>query len=453
MPRVHQLEPRPASLPIPGVGWIALVVVLLAGTVAFGDADTLAGGMFYLSLLLVGLVGAACFSVLLGQPPRVLGLVLFAWLVRVTLMGLLKAYSYSFGLNGFYPFDADALNYHRWATTAAAMGPEWAQAIEGMSTYLYIVAGIYRFAGPDLNLPELLNLSLSLLLVPLVYELASRIGGARAGVLAAILWGILPSGVMWSISLMKDIWVVLGVVLTSFGVLAATRRRPSVVELVAGVLGLAVLAFIRPPYLLIPVLALGVLILLRQAAPAVTLVFVVGAGLAIAGLAANGVAVTQYLIAELVRSTSEEGVEQLGQIAASANTGIPLLIGLSPGVRWIVQFPFSVFAPFPWQWGVMGSGFGRLSALEMMALYVLYFQVWRYRREVWATPEGKVVLVMAFCVFLAVSFSLPNIGSIYRYRWPALALLLCVVPAPGRWGRRSRPEGRPGSEPATAVAA
>ena len=76
-----------------------------------------------------------------------------------------------------------------------------------------------------MNIPQLFNLGSSVLIVPLIYKLGNRVGGKNAGIAAAILWSLYPSSILWSISLLKDMFITLGMVLFLFLVLGISERN------------------------------------------------------------------------------------------------------------------------------------------------------------------------------------------------------------------------------------
>lgn len=403
------------------------ILVSLAAAVAIGALISLQDVTIslYTGIVLVFFALAFLLSAFFQQPKIVMRIVLFGLTVRVLMMLVLKLYSYSTGLDGFFPGDVDAYAYHGDAL-AAIQSNSWLQALEGNLSYTVFVAFLYSLFGPDMNVPQLINAGASLLLIPLLYELGNRAGGRRAGVAAAFLWSVFPSATFWSVSLLKDGFVVLGMILAAFFILGLNRNNIRVHEALLGLSGVIMIGFLRPQFLLAVALPV-VFIVVRQLIKGRhhflrnTLILVICAGFAAATTAGD-------IISEaLTDSTSAEEVESTDEIALEGGSGIPLVTMFPPEVRWIVQFPFSVFAPFPWQWFSVSQGLYILSGAEMMVWYALYFSMWRRRRELLAGSDSKILLLYALAIFLAVSFSLPNIGSIYRYRLAALAVLLPLV--------------------------
>lgn len=351
--------------------------------------------------------------------------VIAAWSIRVLLMGVLKVHSYRSGLDGFYPGDTDAVVYHTLAS-GAMDDPHWWVSLAGVPRYSWVVTLCYRIFGPDINIPELLNLGLAVGLVPFLYSLAVKVGGRKSAIVACFLWAILPSGALWSVSLLKDIWVVAGVIISAHFVVGLASGVPRWSEYIGGLIGGGLLVFIRPQYILALFLAAALILFLQSRRSGARSLFNFGILLGVMGLmiGAGFVESTSDLFE---RALSSAGADRAAEIALTGGSGIAFLANVPSSVRWLFQFPFSVFAPFPWQWLSMGSGLTRLVGLEMAAIYGVYYMVFRRFRYIWANPRARAVLLYAFAFFLAVSFALPNIGSMYRYRWPAIVLLLAVA--------------------------
>lgn len=88
-------------------------------------------------------------------------------------------------------------------------------------------------------------------------------------------------------------------------------------------------------------------------------------------------------------------------------------------------------APFPQHWLEAGSGeettfFRRVSAFEMVYVYLmlvgLLYGFWRWRKRI------EIYLVTVFCTVMMMPFvyGVPNIGSVYRYRYGYLMLLVAL---------------------------
>ncbi len=88
-------------------------------------------------------------------------------------------------------------------------------------------------------------------------------------------------------------------------------------------------------------------------------------------------------------------------------------------------------APFPADWFLEGSYasttfFRRISAFEMIFVYLsfvpLLYGLWRWRKRI----ELYVLLLFCSVMMLPIVYSVPNVGTIYRYRYGYLMLLVCL---------------------------
>lgn len=127
------------------------------------------------------------------------------------------------------------------------------------------------------------------------------------------------------------------------------------------------------------------------------------------------------------RSLQEDSWEGAQATALSGGSGIALLSRVPARARWIAQLPYVLLAPFPWQWMTVGSGINRLVSLEM-ALWYLFIAGMLARKRVWMDNSvSKSLIIWALSIALAVSFSLPNLGSIHRYRVSATVVVIPLM--------------------------
>jgi hypothetical protein len=405
---------------VPWILFMAVTAVALGAFIALSDMTIIVYFMIVLGTFLLSLF----LSVLFKHPKSVIQIILFSLSIRVFFMILLKIYSYQAGMEGFYPGDTDAYAYHGDALKALSSN-SWIQTLEGNLPYTFFITFLYYNFGPDMNIPQLFNLGASVLIVPLIYELGNRVGGKNAGRTAAILWSLFPSAILWSISLLKDMFTTLGMVLTLFLVLGINEKKLNARDAILGICGIVLVSYTRPQFLLaiaIPILIMIVTQLLKGKGNFLrTSIFI------ILGVIFFSMTTGDMIQSRLQDSTTTEGVERTNEIALSGGSGIGFLTMLPPAIRWIAQLPFSIFAPFPWQWLSFSQAIYYLTALEMIIWYILYYFIWKNRKFILKSNTAKIILLYSFSIFIAVSFSLPNIGSIYRYRLAALTLLLPLV--------------------------
>jgi len=401
--------------------FMTIIAVAIGAYVALNDMTV----NYYLIILLASFVLSVFLSVLFKHPKSVIKIILFALSVRIFIFILLKIYSYHIGLDGFFPGDADAYTYNDDALMAIH-SHSWLDALNGHLSYSYFVALSYKIFGPDMNIPQLFNLGASVLIIPLLFELGNRVGGKKVGVMAAILWSLFPSAAYWSVSLLKDSFVALGMVLSGFLILGLSEKKINVKEVILGVCGLLIVSSLRPQFLLaigLPILINILIQFYKGQSNFLRNTIIIILGIAVFGATSAG----NIIVDAFGNATSKEGVDRINEIALQGGSGIKLVTMFPPEIRWIVQFPFSILSPLPWQLVNIGMKVYYLSGLEMIFWYILYYLLWRNRRFALVENTSKTILLYAFSIFIAVSFSLPNIGSIYRYRLGAMAILIPLV--------------------------
>jgi hypothetical protein len=138
---------------------------------------------------------------------------------------------------------------------------------------------------------------------------------------------------------------------------------------------------------------------------------------------------------------SEQSWERAQDIAFSGGSGITVLASVPGTYRWVAQLPFVLFAPFPWEWLTIGSGASRLVGFEMAVTYLMMYLLARRFKKA-KSAGARSLLIFAFSLALATSFSLPNLGSIHRYRTPAVVLFLAAYACCSHHSRRYDPTRR-----------
>ncbi|MBP0724475.1 hypothetical protein J5Y03_04640 [Bacillus sp. RG28] len=380
---------------------------------------------YYLLIVLITFLLAVLLSMLFKHPKSVIKIILFGLSFRILILIVLKIYSYHLGLDGFFPGDVDAYAYNGDAVKAIH-SHSWLQALEGNLSYTVFVAYLYNLFGPDMNIPQLINLGASVLIIPLIYELANRVGGRKVGVNAALLWCLFPSAAFWSVSLLKDSLVTLGMVLSGFLILGISEKKIDLKDSLLGVCGILIVSSLRPQFLL--AIALPIMINIgfqfyKGKSNFLRNIIIIVMGIIIFSTTSAG----NIIVNAFGHATSQEGVNQINEIALQGSGGIKLVTMFPPQIRWLVELPFSILAPFPGQLISAGQKIYLLSTFEMIFWYFLYFIIWKNRKLILIEKTGKLIFLYAFSIFIAVSFSLPNIGSIYRYRLAALTLLLPLI--------------------------
>lgn len=401
----------------------AFVISVLLAVVIVGLLMVSSNMLLYAALALIGLVIAEALAFLWGQGSQTRVAILAAWVVRLTVLVALVIRSSSVGRGSFYLRQADATNYHMWAQMALRSGQS--AQYHGLPAFTGLVAFLYRVFGVDPNVVDLVNVGAGVVTVPLVYDLTVRLGGRRAGHIAAWMLAFYPSHVLWSVSGVKDVWIVLGIVMTAYLVVGIASRDRETKDLVSFVIGLVLIACLRFQVVLSLVIALlgsGTLVSngCRRRRLKYLLICVVMA-MAILGSTVGLKAIS--LVSEV---RTEEYMGRAEETAFAGGSGIRVLEAVPIKYRWIAQLPFVIFAPFPWQWLTTGTGINRLVGLEMAVVYMMLATVVAKKGTSKLTAGSRALLLYAFAIALAVSFSLPNLGSIHRYRAAATVLLLAA---------------------------
>jgi hypothetical protein len=113
----------------------------------------------------------------------------------------------------------------------------------------------------------------------------------------------------------------------------------------------------------------------------------------------------------------------------------------------------ALYAPFPWEWLLPGTTgvFKALSGVETLFIVVLtpflILGVWKGLRE--GGLEASVLVLTGLILLVALSVTVPNVGTLFRLRLQPLVPLLVVMSAyglgEGRLGRRISGRGEANS--------
>jgi hypothetical protein len=78
---------------------------------------------------------------------------------------------------------------------------------------------------------------------------------------------------------------------------------------------------------------------------------------------------------------------------------------------------YTIFAPFPWQFGSFGLQLGKIEAL---ILYWFLYTIYKNRRALWAEHRAVVIMLCTFIIpgTLAYASTMSNVGLIVRQRMP-----------------------------------
>jgi hypothetical protein len=290
--------------------------------------------------------------------------------------------------------------------------------------YYYIVAALYFFLGRNMMWPGLLNSLLGALLVPLVYDLAVRVGGSPAmGLRAARYTAYFPSLVLWSSLNIRDAWVVLLIALICREAVVLNERFElrTLAGLTAAVFGLTQFR----GYLLYAVSLPVVLALMLKGRGNVVRNAAIGALVAIVAVYAEAVTAPRIpdleRLAELRRWSAKEGIAASG-FARDVDVSTPAgALAFLP-----VGLVYFLFAPFPWTIANLRQAF---TLPEMLFFYSLVPSMVRglvhltRQRLTNALPMLLLTAVVSF----AYAIGQGNVGTIYRHRAQVLPFYLILA--------------------------
>ena len=123
------------------------------------------------------------------------------------------------------------------------------------------------------------------------------------------------------------------------------------------------------------------------------------------------------------------------EIYGETASGIDCDVSFHSAVDYIYYLPralqIAFLAPFPADWFQEGTYesttfFRRVSAFEMTFIYLMFiplaYGIWIWRKKI----ELYVLLLFCTMMMLPIVYSVPNVGTIYRYRYGYLMLLVSL---------------------------
>lgn len=307
--------------------------------------------------------------------------------------------------------------------------------------------------------------------------------GNLAGLIAASLFVMFPSSLSWYSQPMKDCYVITGMLSILYSWLFVFRALSSWHELLKAiawmVAGVLLVTFVKPYYLklllaVLPLIALVVVArvlqrkeqnVLRLASfHLLTMVVVIGMlsavkpylsgytsgenyyGIGVVNVGGEGGgkgAGWKWMPSSWVPLPLEKNVElaartRVGMILFNEKVGAGSLIdkdSMPDSDEEVVEYlpralEIGLFAPFPDTWGKKRSMANLLAAAETTCWYLLapgLLIALFYRKS----KELMVTVIFALCFLAIFSFVTPNVGTLYRYRFPYEFLLIVV--AAGGW--------------------
>jgi hypothetical protein len=351
-------------------------------------------------------------------------------------------------------FAPDQLTYHDFGKYIAS---SWSSEYSTMANwtarsdpkgYFYLVAFIYYLLGPYSLLPKLLNALAGALAVPVVYDLAVRMGASvQAGLRAAAFTVWFPSLVLWSVLNIRDVWIILLILLICRQALIL-QRRFTLASLVLLVCGIIVLVQFRAYVLYAvtgPVLVSLVVQRSRNA----------GRNLVIGCLAAAAVIFADQITGGASRRVSLIDLEELNDIRYWNTVGAASQfehVDISTPGKAILYLPkglaLFLLAPFPWE---LGSIRQILALPETLFFYWLIPPILRGIRHFVRYHLRSSLMAILITGGLTLGYSLGegNAGTAYRHRAQLICFFL-IFASVGQLDARRRVPHQAEASPALA---
>ena len=409
-------------------------------------------------LLLLAL--AACFHV--------------AITVSVFIVGRTRLLPAQFDQNGLGAFASDSFFYQGDVSalidklkTQGFMA--WLQSVAPLHIKLYSLSYLFfsRWMSPNIVTYEPLNLFYYLAILGLVYKLGETVVDRRAGLIAMIIIGVWPSFLMHTTQLIRDplliVAVLFFILVVATWLTEASSFKWDLLIVAPAVLAVLTIWIVRLAMwdAVHAIVLMGIVLLIVRAVRERR--FFAGHAVNAVILCVAIVAIPQSqtvksqqrreadigkpLIAERaaampIQKRIEERREGFAKLKTSstgsaASTASNIdddknLLTAGDFIRYLPRATeIGFLAPFPNMWFVKGGNVGRtgriISGFETFATYLLEILaivgLWRERRNLAAW-------LMAFTTtsaLIALGYIVLNIGSLYRFRYPFLMLIVVLA--------------------------
>jgi hypothetical protein len=369
---------------------------------------------------------------------RLAPLLYVSYLLRVVLQSFMRDLPlFSYGAGGdysHYEMDAKMINViWQYEGIHFVTGTEIPQ-LGPTSLPPNLFALIYYINGEPTRLGCTAVIAMMACLTALnTYRLALEFGAEQKQAFRAAAFLLLsPSFVMYTSDLFKD-GIVLFCVNVAFGSALRLSRRFSILHGVLGALAILSLWFVR--YYLIFV-AVGPIFMgfvgLRSRAvwrPLVMILLLTAAGVAI-------VAKTNILdSASDTANAAYEQSEASKKDNAATGSGVYIDDGGSPFGRLWLKLLYTLFAPFPWQFGSIAMQIGKL---ETFAWYYIMYLAVRSARELWRRDRPTLLLLLAFITptTLIYACTVTNVGLVLRERMSIVMVTTMLAALSRSYGRK-----------------
>lgn len=385
------------------------------------------------TVLLLVLVGGALIALIARKvtsakiAPMILAAVVFDVGVLLAIVTVLKVLS------------GDANTWHSLASEAGAyLNGEIGEAVTyvgGKEGYIWILGGVYAFAGPVPMVGMTLGILFHLAVVVAVAKSTELLlesdsvggaGGATAVRRAALLAAVLPAIVWWSPQLLREsLTMMLYACVLCFVLLALVRKK--FWPLIVVGLAIGVLTWVRSSLgLILAVATFAVLVYIVAGRSRYHLFFrlilFVGVG--------SIFPVLQGTLAGTLNVSESFIVDTTAELSVTASSGFPGL-GFGLGIAQVLSItvPRVLIGPFVWE--VDASAVMLLAFMELLCwvlVVILSLRSAKYFRKRGALSDSRwlvpAILVMTAIVLIGLTIVVGNYGILARFRPVATVLLL-----------------------------
>ena len=325
----------------------------------------------------------------------------------------------------------DSLGYHAGAVDIMRhwqLGFPMPELPKGKEGFFYVLAALYWVLGAQTTAGIVLNATLGAALVPVISDIAHRLGGQRAAYKVPPLVVLLPGLILWPSQLLREAAILFLLALASnFAVRICQRVTPA--RLLGFTLSLAVLFTFRGYVALVASGALLLGIALGQQHLLTGLGTAVGAVAMVAVLVLSlGLGYAGYQSAAKSNFQDVQTVRQGLSVSVASGYGSDVDVSTRSAAFSYLPVGLVTFflGPFPWQI----RGVRQLPALpDVLVWWCLLPALWRGYRTARREARRRVLVLMlpAMAIASVLGLILANYGILVRERTQVVVILLPVI--------------------------
>jgi multisubunit Na+/H+ antiporter MnhG subunit len=369
-----------------------------------------------------------------GERATVAAVIALSFALHIAVAVLLYSGSLAIGMGGF--ISGDDRTYAAMSTALASywhgdprpplVPPDWDGNAYLFGSWVYLESAIFYAVGPEPLVPIFLNAVMALVVAILAYDVARRLFGLSAALVALALVALFPSLVLWSSLNLKDALVLL-LAGTCLWALVRFHETPRWSFVALALVCLVPLESARRYIFVGLAVLIPIALLLTPALPNRSRF-----GWSLAAAVVALVLVGLSPVADVARSGPLSLFEQARTgMSAGARTGFPETLAPATSddltlrtLRYLpIGLAYAVAAPFFWD---IGRRADLLTIPEMALWYVLVvaalWTVWRYRRR-WRSLSP--LFLYAAGILLVLALVEGNVGTLFRHR--AMAIPATII--------------------------